>query len=217
MDVEADPARLGDLRRLAIPTVPATIVGDRFVHGWNPRALADLVGVAYVEGVRLGPEALADRLDRVLAVNQALIGRLPREHLGAMYPGRDRTVRQLAYHVFRLSAAYADAREQGYLPETWLQEPVPEGLADGAAVARYGQSVRERLRAFRGRPGWCEGRVDTYYGSQAAYELMERTTWHATQHVRQVQWFVEQAGLVPADRLTEADLRDLPLPREVWS
>lgn len=217
VDVEADPSALADLARLGIPLVPATVVDDRFVHGWNPRALAELVGVTHVEGARLEPPELARRLDRVLAVNQVLIRQLPPERLGMTYPGRDRTVLQLAFHVFRLSAAYADAREQGFLPETWLGELAPASMRDGEAVARHGQGVRERLRAFCGRPGWCEGTVRTYYGDQPAHELMERTTWHAAQHVRQVQWFVEQAGLVPADRLSADDLQGLPHPRDVWS
>lgn len=217
VDVEVEPGALAELTRLGIPTVPATVTGGRVVHGWNPRALAELVGVAHVESARLEPAELARRLDRVLAVNQALIRQIPPGRLGMTYPGRARTVLQLAFHVFRLSAAYVDARQQGFMPETWLGELAPASMRDGEAVARYGQTVRERLHDFCGRPGWCEGTVGTYYGEQTAHELMERTTWHAAQHVRQVQWFVEQAGLVPSDRLSEPDLAGLPHPRAVWS
>jgi hypothetical protein len=48
-DVENEPERRRDLDALGIARVPATIVGDRVVHGWNPKALAELVGVRYAE------------------------------------------------------------------------------------------------------------------------------------------------------------------------
>ena len=43
-DVEAQPERRADLEAFGVMRVPATIVGDRIVHGWNPQALAELVG-----------------------------------------------------------------------------------------------------------------------------------------------------------------------------
>lgn len=217
VDVEAEPALLEDLLRLRIPGVPATVIGDRVVHGWNPRALAELVGVTYVEGERLSPEQLAQRLDAILAANQRLLRQIPLDRMGLKGPGRDRTARDLGYHIFRLSAAFVDCREQGHFPETWFHEKAPAGMVDGEAIARHGQGVRERLAAWFARPGWCDGVVHTYYGSHHAHDLMERTTWHAAQHLRQMYWFLDQMGIVPDGRLTDEDLRGLPFPREVWS
>jgi hypothetical protein len=217
VDVEARPERMADLARLGIPRVPATVAGDRAVHGWNPGALAGLVGVSWVEGERLAPDELARRLDAVLAATQRAMRQVPRQHLGMKAPGRDRTVRELGYHVFRLSAAFADTRELGHLDGAWFGENPPPGMADGGAVAAYGGTVRERLAAFFARPGWCEGRVSTYYGEQTAHELMERTTWHAAQHLRQIYWFLDQMGIVADAPLTGADLKGLPVPAEVWA
>jgi len=217
VDLEADPSRMADLERLGIPIFPATIVGDRFVHGWNPKALAELVGVQYVEGQRLMPEELWRRLDRVLAANHAAIRAVSPAQLAKKAPDRDRALGELAYHVFRLSAAFADCREQGQFPEAWLLEgPTPE-MTDGAAIADYGQRVRDRLRAFCTKPGWCDGQVTTYYGQQTAHDLMERTTWHAAQHVRQVYWFIDRMGIRVGEGLSERDLQGLPIPVAVWS
>jgi hypothetical protein len=217
IDVEAHPSAMADLERLGIPIFPATIVGEQFVHGWNPKALAELVGVQYVEGPRLMPEELWRRLDHVLAANQMAVRAVSPEQLETRAPDRDRTLRQLAFHVFRLSAAFADCREQGQFPEAWLLEEAPPGTQDGAAIAEYGQRVRERLLAFCTRPGWCEGHVSTYYGEQTAHELMERTTWHAAQHVRQVYWFLDRLRIRVEDGLSERDLQGLPIPNAVWS
>jgi hypothetical protein len=217
VDVEANPSAMADLERLGIPIFPATIIGDRFVHGWNPKALAELVGVQYTEEPRLTPEKLWRRLDRVLAANQAAVRAVPAAQLATTAPDRDRTLRELAFHVFRLSAAFADCREQGQFPEAWLLENPPAEMKDGAAIAAYGQQVRDRLAAFCAGPGWCDGRVTTYYGEQSAHELMERTTWHAAQHVRQVYWFLDRLGIKVGEGLSERDLQGLPIPVAVWS
>jgi DinB superfamily len=217
VDVAAEPARRQDLTRLGIALVPATVVGDRFVHGWNPAALADLVGIRYDEGERLSPDELARRLDRILAANQRAVRQIPREHLGLKHPERDRSVRELAFHIFRLGAAFVDCREQGQYPEAWIVERPPATLDDGEALARYGQEVRDRLAAWFRRPGWCDGTVHTYYGSQPAYDLMERTTWHTAQHLRQMYWFLDRMGVEADVPLTDADFKGLPIPKEVWS
>ncbi|HUG38388.1 MAG TPA: hypothetical protein VML54_15630, partial [Candidatus Limnocylindrales bacterium] len=81
----------------------------------------------------------------------------------------------------------------------------------------YGETVRERLRAFYTRPGWCEGELSTYYGPQSAPDFMERTTWHAAQHLRQIYWFLDELRVKKDAALTDADLDGLPFPREVWS
>jgi len=216
-DVEAEPERRRDLEPFGVPRVPATILGGRAVHGWNPKALAELVGVQYEERKQLSPAALAERLDTVLAATQRAMRQMPREHLGMKAPGRNRTVRQLGFHVFRLSAAFVDTRELGHLHEQTFEESPPPEMADGAAIAAYGDMVRKRLTDFCKRPGWCDGTVSTYYGPQSAHDFMERTTWHAAQHVRQLYWFLEQMHVRPDSPLTDADFEGLPIPRDVWS
>ena len=216
-DVEAEPERRRDLVPFGVLRVPATIVGDRVVHGWNPKALAALVDVPYQEREPLKPAELAQRLDLVLDATQRALRQIPPEHLGMKAPGRDRTVRQLGFHVFRLSAAFVDTREQGHLSDQWFGEEAPAEMADGAAVARYGDTVRRRLAEYYARPGWCDGTVSTYYGPQSAPDFMERTTWHAAQHLRQIYWFLDRMGVRADSPLTDADLDGLPFPREVWS
>jgi len=216
-DVEAEPERRRDLEPFGVPRVPATILGDRVVHGWNPKALAELVGASYEERRQLPPAELARRLDAVLAATQRAMRQIPPEHLGMKAPGRDRTVRQLGFHVFRLSTAFVDTREQGHLSEHTFEEKAPAEMADGDAVARYGETVRRRIAAYCAQPGWCDGAVSTYYGPQSTHDFMERTTWHAAQHLRQIYWFLERMEVRADSPLTEADLDGLPFPREVWS
>lgn len=62
------------------------------------------------------------------------------------------------------------------------------------------------LTVLRHCPGWCDGAVNTHYGAQPAHELMERTTWHAAQHLRQLYWFLDRMGITAEAPLTDADL-----------
>jgi hypothetical protein len=207
-----------ELERLGVALVPAVAVGERAVHGWNPPAYAALVGVEYREPTRLPPGELAARLDRILAVTGRLIAAVPGDRIDWKPPQRDRSLRDLAYHIFRLALAFPDALDLGRFPEDWLQERAPADLADGAAIARYGALVRGRLG------GWFEGAgpgeyarvVPVYYGPQSGHELLERTTWHAAQHLRQLHALVESLGMTPPDPLPVGDFAGLPLPDSLW-
>jgi hypothetical protein len=48
------------------------------------------------------------------------------------------------------------------------------------------------------------------------HEVLERTTWHCAQHVRQVASLLEQLGISPDRPLSPAELQGLPLPQKLW-
>jgi len=216
--VQADPERRADLERLGIPRVPALVVGDRFTHGWNPGAYAALLGVPWTPAAALAPLELAARLDTILESAQGLLARLDARHLDWVPPERKRTVRDLGYHVFRLSLACIDGIDRGAFPEGWLDEPAPADFADGRDVARWGGLVRGRLA------GWFEGAgeddytrvVRVYYGPQSGRDLLERTTWHAAQHLRQLYDVAARLGVTPPAPLPVGAFAGLPLPEALW-
>lgn len=216
IDVEANPEALKELKRLGILQVPAVIIGERSFNGWNPKQLAAFVEVEYTEPEHLSPPELKDRLDKILTAAQRAMRQVPDEHLGMVSPGHNRTVRDIGFHLFRLSLAYRDAMEQGRFPVEWLLEGAPVEIRDGAAIARYGQMVRERLGQWFTQPGAYDGSVATYYDYQTAHELLERTVWHAAQHLRQLYVFLKWMGETPIDPLTDAEFKGLPLPKEIW-
>jgi uncharacterized damage-inducible protein DinB len=216
VDIEAEPSARSELSRLGVPAVPAVVAARGVVHGWNPVALADLVGVRY-EGVRrLSPRVLAERLDRILAATGRVIATVESRHLALQHPGRDRSLHQLAYHLFRLSLAFRDAMVERRLPEAWLQEMAPAGLPDGPALAGYGAAVRAALQGWFATEAATAGTVETYYGPQTGHELLERTTWHAAQHLRQIHALLEDADAAPSEPLDPSLLERLPLPEAIW-
>ena len=58
--------------------------------------------------------------------------------------------------------------------------------------------------------------IETYWGAHTLLEALERETWHAAQHARQVMMFLEQLGIAADRPLTGEDLAGLPLPEQVW-
>ena len=58
--------------------------------------------------------------------------------------------------------------------------------------------------------------LPTYYGAQSLHELMERTTWHCGQHVRQYMMLLEKEGVSHHQPLKPPDFTKLPFPQNVW-
>lgn len=209
---------MAELQRLGVAQVPAVAVGDRAVHGWNPHGYAALLGVEYTPAATFPPRELASRLDRILEAAEALMFVLDRRQVEWEPPERPRNLRDLGYHVFRLSLAYVDGMDLGRFPHSWLRETAPDDLSDGPAIARYGALVRARLG------GWFEGAgpdeytrtIDVYYGPQSGHDLLERTTWHAGQHVRQLYDLAARLRVTPPRPLPAEALKGLPLPDAVW-
>ena len=201
-----------------MPRPPAVLRGDQVVHGWNPAGYAALLGVSYRASARFTPQALAGRLDRVLESAQRLIQLFDAERMSHVPPERKRTVRDLGFHVYRVGLSFIDAVDRGELPESWFEERAPADLVTGPDVARYGALVRARLT------GWFQGAgpdeftrtVATYYGPQAADELLERTVWHAGQHLRQLYVLAERLGVPAPAPLPMDALEGLPLPEAIW-
>jgi hypothetical protein len=133
-------------------------------------------------------------------------------------PGRKRSLRQLAYHTFRLSAAFVDAIERDGLEEAWLQEEAPAEMAGSAQLSDYGEGVRLRLRRWFGQadPAIYGETAYTYYGDCTVHSLLERTTWHAGQHMRQLYDLLARHAIAPDARLDPAVFDDLPMPKAVW-
>ena len=216
--MQAHPEGYEELARLGIMRVPALTVGDRAAQGWNPPAYAELLSIPYSATLKLAPAVLAQRLDIVLDTTQQLIRNVPDRHLDWRPPERNRTFRNLGYHVFRLSLAFVDGMDLGEFPESWLLDQAPADLHDGAAIARYGALVRGRIS------GWFEGAspaeferiIKVYYGPQSGHDLLERTTWHAAQHLRQLYILAARIDVKPEGPEPVEAYKDLPLPAAIW-
>jgi glutaredoxin len=212
---EADGA-LEALARLGARSVPVVARDDRFVHGQDLDAVAAFVGVA-VNRERLAVPVLVSRLLALLDSTARLAEQLPAEALAERLPGRERTHLDLAYHVPQVVVAFLDAALGGRLTYEHFQRKPPEHVRTGTDVAALARSVSQALAVWWGaNQSRLPAALDTYYGVQPLYAVLERTTWHVAQHARQLERRLELRGITPDPRLATSLLTGLPLPDDVW-
>lgn len=210
---------MADLRRLGARSVPVVSRGDRFVFAQSLADVTEFLGIERVAGPALSPAELAARLELVLSAAQRLLRQLPPARFGDKLPNRNRSYGELGHHIFRIPEAFIDAVVSGVelTQENIVGPPGPEHASIDGIVA-YGDRVRAKLHDWWTATADKDGqrRIPTYYGPQPLHEVLERTTWHSAQHVRQLRMVLEGLGVVPDRPLGDGDLAGLPLPEKVW-
>lgn len=209
---------MAELQRLGARSVPVVARGDRFVFAQLVGDVVKFLGLDAKTGPELSPAELVERLDRILEAAQRYTRQMPAAALERQLPNRPRSYRVLLHHVFQIPTAFLDAVEGGALTYDNMTAPPPDEMTAPEQIAAFGETVQHRVRAWwdalRDRSG--KQPVNTYYGVQPMHEVLERTTWHTAQHVRQVMSLLEQMGIQPDRPLTKEDLRGLPVPEKLW-
>ncbi len=216
INVAEQPEALTDLARIGFRSVPVLRRGDDAVFCQELQDVADFVGVA-IEPTELSTLQLVNKLYWILQAAQRFMRQLNDAQLAEHFPGRDRSYRNLAYHIFQVAQGFLDAAQGGHLEmEAFLRTP-PEGMKSGAAIANTGEAIREDFKRW-----WHENQhalpntVKTYYGERTTASVLERTTWHTAQHCRQLEAVVLMNGLTPDGPLGERELGGLPLPENIY-
>lgn len=216
MNVLEDPAGLAELQALGVRSVPVLSRGKDFVFGQSLPQIVAFLGLAEKAGPALSVDELSRRLDRFMSAARALLPLMPADRLHVHVPGRPRSYRALAWHLFKVVEAFLDAERGITLVQAMFrEEPAVDAAAD--TLVGYGTTVQRRFRTWLSDGDRDPARsLATYYGPQSLHELLERTTWHSGQHVRQWMMLLEREG-VDFDRpLSEADFARLPMPANVW-
>jgi hypothetical protein len=211
-----DPTGMAELERLGVRSVPVLSRGDKYTFGQSTKQIVDFLGLTEKSGPQLSTDELAARVTKFMDAALELIPLMPADRLDTHVPGRPRSYRTLAFHLFRVVDAFLDANESVTLVQAMFREEPAPDASTGSLVA-YGTKVRDRFRAW-----WQAGdtapskSLQTYYGPQSLHELMERTTWHSGQHVRQYMMLLEKEGVTHHRPLVAVDFANLPMPQNVW-
>jgi hypothetical protein len=193
--------------------------GGRFVFAQLLDDVVAFLGLDERSGPELSPAELAARCELVLASAIRLCRQMPDDQLETRLPNRPRAWRVLMHHIFQILTAYLDLEEEGRtLTYEHLVAPPPPEMRTSAAIADFGEAVRERFAHWWRRAAAEDfaRTVPTYFGAVARHEMLERTVWHSAQHTRQLASLVEQAGIAPDRPLGRDDIRGLPLTERVW-
>lgn len=207
---------MAELQRLGVRSVPVLSRGTKFVFGQSTKQIVDFLGLKEKSGPQLSTEELARRVDKFMSAALELIPLMPYDRLGTHVPGRPRSYRTLGFHLFRVVDAFLGTNEGIPLVQAMFREE-PAADADTKSLVAYGEKIRARFRDW-----WAKGdtspakTLETYYGPQSLHELMERTTWHCGQHVRQYMMLLDREGIPHGTPLGAADFARLPMPQNVW-
>ena len=199
--------------------VPVVAKGDQYVFGQMLDVFAKFVGVDQTAIKMLSPEQIYNKYRKVFAAGQRLVRQFPPERLQErVIPNRERIIRTLCFHVFRIGEAFLETWNGAEYGARIADNPPPDSMKTGDDIARYGADVWKRYES------WWSGLEDrtlsrmlkTYYGDTQAHRVFERVTWHSAQHCRQLAAVLERMGIQPDRPLTSEDLAGLPLPERLW-
>ena len=209
------------LLALGVRNVPVVARGEQFVFGQNREDVAEFVGLQGTGHKPLPPEQLIKKWVLVLRAVQRYLRQMPNERLNEkVIANRDRSIRLMGHHVFRIGEAFLETAVDGveYAVQLANIPPSDGTFVSGDEIAHYGDTVIARLQKWWGELAdkSCQQKVQTFFGMQPIYMLYERSTWHSAQHARQLIAVLERFGIEPDGRLTAEDLAGLPLPERLW-
>ena len=205
--------------KFKIRKVPVLAKNDQYAMGQMLDPFAKLAGLPMPGAGRLSPQQLYDKYHLVFAAAQRYARQFPAERFRErVIPHRERVIRTLCYHVFRIGEAFLETWNGAEYSLKIADNEPPDSLQSGDDIAKYGASVWKRYEEW-----WkdLEDRkltkvLKTYYGDTDAHRVFERVTWHSAQHCRQLAAVLDRMG-IQADRpLTPEDLKGLPLPDRLW-
>jgi hypothetical protein len=207
------------LNKYGLRKVPVLAKGDQYAFGQMLDPFAKFAGLPMPGADRLSPEQLYKKYEMVFAAAQRYARQFPAERFRErVIPHRERLIRTLCYHVFRIGEAFLETWDGAEYSVKIADNEPPESMQTGDDIARYGAGVWRKYEA------WWKSLEDraltrvlkTYYGDTEAHKVFERVTWHSAQHCRQLVAVLERMEIKPDGPLTPADLAGLPLPERLW-
>jgi DinB superfamily len=213
---EGAPAELSALGTRQLPVISR---GRAWVNGQSLKEIARLVGIDLGVITHLPAEELVRRIGVVVDGASRFFAQIPEDRLGDQLPGRPRSYAQLGWHLFNVVDAFLE-HERGIPLQATAYNRVPAPGTTGQQVLAYGGDVRKRFDAWwasaKTNTDW-NGRANVYYGEVSRHEFLERTTWHAGQHARQLMWILADKLQIDPDRpIDPATWTGLPMPEKVW-
>lgn len=207
------------LKKIGIKRIPAISRGMDYVMGQKLADVCDFVGIPLGNVVEHGVDELARRMDIILTAAQGYFREMTDDDLDQKLPNRDRTVRQLCYHVSRIVDGFCEVMEgdQDEFHTSIADSTHPADIVTGEDLAAYSEGVLARFKKWHaGYEGDGSEPAAAYWGEVTLRELLERVTWHPGQHVRQLKMYMTNRGHPPTKPIDEAVFEGLPMPKKVW-
>ncbi len=217
INVLEDPSGMEELQRRGIRALPIVLRGEEMTFCQSLDDVARFIGVTR-NVQRLPSDVLEKRWSYALDRALEIIERMPEARLGERaFHERPRSLLELSYHVFQIPEAFMAVMDKGLEDTRPIVNGIYPHLDTREKVLAYARGIRSDLAAwFAANPERGAGRtVKTYWGMQPAEQLLERFTWHSTQHTRQIDHVLSEETGAPS--LIDASVYEgLPLPKGMW-
>jgi hypothetical protein len=203
---------------LGARSVPVLSRGDDWTFAQNIAHVVKFIGLNEATGPVLSPAQLVERMRLFLRTAIEIVPLMPDTMLATEVPNRPRSYLALGHHLFRIPEGLLEVAAGAMLTNDLLTNGPADGTHTSAALGVYGQLVLTALDSWWDAQTDKTGQqvVQTYYGPQTLHEVMERTTWHCGQHVRQWFMLLDMAGITPPVTLDDAAFAGLPMPSSIW-
>jgi glutaredoxin len=222
-----NPDAMRDLERLGVRTIPLVSQGNRFTFAQSLDEVAKFVGKSVAKREMLEPDVLANRWLHILRSAEGYVEQIPPARFrDPIFPGRERTIGQLAYHVFQIPHAFLETVENNVADWTIITNTdAPATVASSADILRYAHPQTERLARWWERQSQrpieefknSTQKAIMYSGERVMHEFLERSTWHSAQHTRQLIAVLESLNVKLKAPLGAADYANLPMPAGLWT
>lgn len=200
-------------------SVPVVSRGGKFVFAQLIKDVVQFLDIKEDVGPKLSPEELVKRGDYVWEAAIRYCRQMPNASLDKELPNRPRSYRVLMHHIFQVPTCFLEARDSGeVMSYERLVAPPPDGCETSEGIASFGENLRAKFASWAAKEGASlgHGKMPTYYGEQPTHEVLERTVWHSTQHVRQVMSLLEREGIKIDKPLGPDAIQGLPLTDKIW-
>lgn len=222
-DILHDAGAKEELQRLGIKEVPTTSIGRRYVTGYRPRELAQLLGIPLVRSGARGQQELLDNLFAVLAATHRYAQAIPEAQIQFISPDpahriSDRPLSGFSYHIFRIVDLALDTMETGHMPpdlDGIFRREAP-AFTTVRSITDFAAGVLDRLREWTEQPKDWSRQVDGgVYGPTSVEDLWRVMANHSGHHLRQFAVLLQECGAGAPEPLPK-ELDRLELPASFW-
>ena len=193
--------------------MPIVALAEQAVHGVDLQQVAGLVGLEYDSKPKLSPSELIERLIDFLSILDSTIDSIPHAAYDQSIPGRDRTIWNLVEHICEIAHVYQRVAEG----TSTFDAAAADAEVTGKSTCEQLHAALNRLRIELAREAHdYERKVETYFGLASLHYVLERSTWHIAQHLRQLASLMRNMNESIMQEIDTKFLDGLPIPNEVW-
>ena len=193
--------------------MPIVALAEQAVHGVDLQQVAGLVGLEYDSKPKLSPSELIERLIEFLSILDCTLDSIPRTAYDQKIPGRDRTIWNLVEHMCEIAHVYQRVAEG----TSTFDAAAADAEVTGKSTCEQLHAALSRLRIELSREAHdYERKVETYFGLASLHYVLERSTWHIAQHLRQLASLMRNMNESIMQEIDTKFLDGLPIPNEVW-